>query len=127
VAWIVCVHGVGKQVLGEQLLLRDWGFAFADGLMRAGAALVRAGDVGMAFYGDLFGGEGERLGVGDPFCVARDVEPGVGQGQMLLLSWWQEAAVAPLYGAQGPPWRTGTAGSLLGMTWAVDLPCLRYR
>ncbi|HSL08388.1 MAG TPA: hypothetical protein VK887_10495, partial [Pseudonocardiaceae bacterium] len=63
---IVCVHGVGKQMLGEQLLLRDWWPALVDGLTRAGAGLVPAGDVVMAFYGDLFRPQGELLAVGDP-------------------------------------------------------------
>jgi hypothetical protein len=50
-ARIVYVHGVGKQLLGEQSLLRDWGPALADGLTRAEAAPVPADEVAMAFYG----------------------------------------------------------------------------
>jgi hypothetical protein len=89
-ARIVGVHGVGKQVLGEQSLLRDWWPALVDGLTRADAGLVSAGDVAMAFYGDLFRPQGELLAVGDPFYGARDVEPGLEQA--LLLAWWHEAA-----------------------------------
>jgi hypothetical protein len=89
-ARIVCVHGVGKQVFGEQSLLRDWWPALVDGLTRAEAGLVPAGDVAMAFYGDLFRPPGELLAVGDPFYRARDVEPGLEQA--LLLAWWREAA-----------------------------------
>ncbi|MGH3932619.1 MAG: hypothetical protein ACRDTF_21895 [Pseudonocardiaceae bacterium] len=33
-ARVVCVHGVGKQALGAQSLLRDWWPALADGLTR---------------------------------------------------------------------------------------------
>jgi hypothetical protein len=89
-ARVVCVHGVGKQVLGERSLLRDWWPALADGVTRAEAAWVPAGDVAMAFYGDLFRPRGELLAVGDPFYGATDVEPGLEQA--LLLAWWYEAA-----------------------------------
>ena len=90
-ARVVCVHGVGKQVLGEQSLLRDWWPALVDGLTRADADLVPVDDVAMAFYGDLFRPQGELLAVGDPLYGARDVEPGLEQA--LLLAWWREAAV----------------------------------
>ena len=89
-ARIVCVHGVGKQLLGERSLLGDWWPALADGLMRAGADLVSADDVVMAFYGDLFRPQGELLAVDDPFYSAAEVEPGLEQA--LLLAWWHEAA-----------------------------------
>jgi hypothetical protein len=39
---------MGKQMLGEQSLLRDWWPARADGLTRADADLVPADDVAMA-------------------------------------------------------------------------------
>jgi hypothetical protein len=43
---IVCVHGIGQQVAGEQSLLRDWTPALLDGLARAGhRAAATAGDV----------------------------------------------------------------------------------
>src|SRR5690349_12561386 len=89
-ARIVCVHGVGKQLLGEQSLLRDWGPALLDGLTRAGAGQVQVEDIAMAFYGDLFRPAGELLAVGDPIYTAKDVESG--WEQELLLAWWREAA-----------------------------------
>lgn len=89
-ARIVCVHGIGKQLLGEQSLLRDWWPALADGLTRADADLVAAGDVAMAFYGELFRPQGELLAVGDPVYGAADVQPGLEQA--LLLAWWHETA-----------------------------------
>ena len=89
-ARIVCVHGGGEQVLGGQSLLRDWWPALADGLTRADTDLVSAGDVAMAFYGNLFRPQGELWAVGDQFYSATDVEPGLEQA--LLLAWWQEAA-----------------------------------
>jgi hypothetical protein len=78
-ARIVCVHGIGKQLLGEQSLLWDWWPALADGLRRADAGRVPADDVAMAFYGDLFRPPGEMLAVGDPFYGGADVEPGLDQ------------------------------------------------
>jgi hypothetical protein len=90
VARIVCVHGVGKQLLGEQSLLREWWPALSDGLTRAEAGRVAVEDVAMAFYGDLFRPAGQLLAVGDPLYGARDVEPG--WEQELLLAWWREAS-----------------------------------
>ncbi|WP_205661196.1 hypothetical protein [Amycolatopsis vastitatis] len=74
-AWIVCVHGIGQQVAGEQSLLRDWAPALLDGLTRAGhGGAATADDVVMGFYGDLFRPAGERLAVGDPMFTVDDVE-----------------------------------------------------
>lgn len=70
--------------------MRDWRPALVDGLTRANADLAPAGDVAMAFYGDLFRPPGELLAVGDPIYSVRDVEPGLEQA--LLLAWWREAA-----------------------------------
>jgi hypothetical protein len=89
-ARIVCVHGVGKQVSGEQSLLRDWLPALADGLIRADAGGVPVGDVAMAFYGDLFRPSGQMLAVGDPVYGVKDVEPGWERD--VLFAWWRAAA-----------------------------------
>jgi hypothetical protein len=88
---IVCVHGVGKQVAGEQSLLRDWAPATLDGLTRVDHGDVAGSDdVVMAFYGNLFRPAGQTLAVGDPMFTAADVE--AGWEEELLLAWWQEAA-----------------------------------
>ncbi|WP_199755240.1 hypothetical protein [Amycolatopsis sp. WAC 04197] len=88
---IVCVHGIGQQVAGEQTLLRDWTPAILDGLTRAGhAGAATADDVVMGFYGDLFRPVGERLAVGDPMFTVDDVALGLEED--LLLAWWREAA-----------------------------------
>lgn len=89
-ARVVCVHGVAQQVRGEQSLLQAWVPAVADGLTRAAGPPVPAGEVAMAFYGDLFRPPGQLLAVGDPLYGVADVEPGV--EQELLLAWWREAA-----------------------------------
>ncbi|MFD8655990.1 hypothetical protein ACFV1D_51135, partial [Streptomyces mirabilis] len=91
-ARVVCVHGVGKQLLGERTLLRDWWPTLLDGLTRAGGDEAAAGDGAMAFYGDLFRPPGESLAVGDPLLGPQDVEPGWEQEQ--LLAWWRAAAEA---------------------------------
>jgi len=88
---IVCVHGIGQQVAGEQSLLRDWTPALLDGLTLAGHGdAATAADVVMGFYGNLFRPAGELLAVGDPMLTADDVEPGLEED--LLLAWWREAA-----------------------------------
>ncbi|WTF83022.1 hypothetical protein OG856_35690 [Streptomyces sp. NBC_01594] len=90
-ARVVAVHGIGKQVLGENSLLKEWWPALSDGLRRAGFdGVLSQPDVAMAFYGDLFRPAGEFLAVGDPRYTAADVE--VGFEQELLLAWWRAAA-----------------------------------
>ncbi|MFF2254171.1 MULTISPECIES: hypothetical protein [unclassified Streptomyces] len=90
-ARVVGVHGIGKQLLGEHTLLKEWEPALADGLRRAGADVSRPDlDVAMAFYGDLFRPAGEPLAVGDPLFNAADVEEGF--ERELLLEWWRAAA-----------------------------------
>lgn len=90
-ARIVCVHGVGQQVAGEQSLLRDWTPALLDGLTRAGHGdAAAASDVVMGFYGHLFRPAGDLLAVGDPLFTADDIDAGF--EQELLLEWWREAA-----------------------------------
>ncbi|MFJ3507751.1 hypothetical protein [Streptomyces luteogriseus] len=89
-ARIVGVHGVGKQRLGSNTLLKDWAPALADGLDRAGGPELASDDVRMAFYGDLFRPPGHTLAVGDPMFTDKDVEDGF--EAELLLEWWKEAA-----------------------------------
>jgi hypothetical protein len=89
-ARIVAVHGVGKQLLGERPLLKEWLPALQDGLSRAGGRMVANGEVAIAFYGDLFRPPGETLAVGDPLYPAADVDEGLEAD--LLVAWWQAAA-----------------------------------
>jgi hypothetical protein len=97
-ARIVGVHGVGKQRLGSNTLLKDWEPALADGLDRAGGPELTAGDLHMAFYGDLFRPAGHTLSVGDPMFTAGDVDD-LEAG--LLMEWW--AACARVDPAVPPP------------------------
>ncbi|GAB3313746.1 hypothetical protein GCM10027451_27850 [Geodermatophilus aquaeductus] len=88
---VVCVHGIGQQLLGERELLMSWVPSLHDGVTRAGFGdLLRDDDIGMAFYGDLFRPAGQRLAAADPPYQPKDVAPGL--EQELLLAWWQEAA-----------------------------------
>lgn len=86
---MVAVHGIGQQVLGEEMLLARWWPAMADGLRRANETLSRA-DVTMAFYGDLFRPAGQLLSPGEPLYGPDDVDEGL--EQELLLAWWRAAA-----------------------------------
>ncbi|MEW1912528.1 hypothetical protein AB0442_29515 [Kitasatospora sp. NPDC085895] len=90
---MVCVHGIGQQVRGENSLRTAWWPPLSDGLIRAGkAGLVAEADVGMGFYGDLFRPAGQMLAVGDPPYTPSDVEDGF--EQELLFAWWRAAAEA---------------------------------
>ena len=109
---VVCVHGIGKQLDGEQTLLSQWRPALQDGLTRADATgLLADAEVGMAFYGDLFRPPGQQLAVGDPYFRASDVEPGF--ETELLLEWWNAAAAAePQVVAPGADTLARTPGSV---------------
>jgi hypothetical protein len=88
---VVCVHGIGKQRLGERQLLSDWVPAMQDGMTRAQTGgILGNSDIGMAFYGDLFRPAGQRLDVDEPPYRPGDVDRGLEYD--LLLTWWREAA-----------------------------------
>jgi hypothetical protein len=56
-ASILCIHGIGQQLKGEEIVANDWRAALRDGMRLAGAKneeLPGDGDIGVAFYGDLF-------------------------------------------------------------------------
>ncbi|SCF94246.1 hypothetical protein GA0115254_126579 [Streptomyces sp. Ncost-T10-10d] len=84
------MHGVGKQLMGSEMLRSDWFPALSDGLRRAGRPTVPHSEFTMAFYGDLFRPPGHALAVGDPMFTASDVADGFELD--LLLAWWQHAA-----------------------------------
>lgn len=92
VARVVCVHGIGQQVQGEDRLRAAWWPALTDGLRRAGAAegLVAATDLEVGFYGDVFRPAGHLLTAATPPYTARDVVDGF--ERELLAAWWRAAA-----------------------------------
>jgi pimeloyl-ACP methyl ester carboxylesterase len=91
-ARVVCVHGIGQQLRGEDSLAEEWKPALRDGLRRAGCPeeqLPADGEVRCAFYGDVFRPAGRQLGVGDPWLTPADATD---FDQELLMAWWREAA-----------------------------------
>jgi pimeloyl-ACP methyl ester carboxylesterase len=91
VARVVCVHGIGQQQRGEELLTGEWEAALRDGIRRSGRPLDMPADddVRCVFYGDVFRPPGRRLGPGDPWLTADDADD---FERELLLSWWRAAA-----------------------------------
>ncbi|MEW1793575.1 antibiotic ABC transporter ATP-binding protein [Streptomyces niveus] len=99
-ARVVFVHGVGKQYLSEDSLVRDIVPELRGGVRLARAeAAARNGaddavvvpapeDVAVAFYGDLFRPAGTRAD--DENFQAADVESDL--EFELLMAWWAEAA-----------------------------------
>ena len=75
------------------MLGAEWVPALGDGLRLAGAGeaagSLGGGDVGFAFYGDVFRPAGRRLDIGDPWLTAGDVTDFEDE---LLTAWWQGAA-----------------------------------
>jgi len=69
---VVCVHGIGAQVSGEQVKLEQWLAPMNSGLKLAGAAPVSEAEVAFAFYGDLFRPRGQWLSVDVPWLDARE-------------------------------------------------------
>ncbi|WP_338760706.1 hypothetical protein V7968_32280 [Nocardia vulneris] len=89
-ARVVCVHGIGQQVSGSEVMLKDWVPALNSGLSLAGAARLTENEVVAGFYGDLFRLPGQPLSGPEPWYDAGDVEPGVELD--LLTVWWEAAA-----------------------------------
>jgi hypothetical protein len=91
-AKIVAVHGIAKQLEGEDTLAASWLPALRSGLRRAGVPTSRLpgdDDLAVAFYGDLFRRRG-TMAIGEPPLDAGDVDQG--DERELLELWWREAA-----------------------------------
>ena len=91
-AWVVCIHGVGQQLKGEDSLAGEWALALRDGIRRADCAeagLPGVGEIQCVFYGDVFRPAGRRLAVGDPWLTAADATE---FDRELLAAWWRGAA-----------------------------------
>lgn len=89
-ARVVCVHGIGAQVSGGDVMLKEWLPAVNSGLALTGAASLTSSEVAAGFYGDLFRPPGQFLSVGEPWFGPGDVEPG--WEQELLVRWWEASA-----------------------------------
>ena len=91
-ARVVCVHGIGQQHKGEEMLRGEWAPALRDGIRRsdvAAASLLGDEDIRCVFYGDLFRPSGRLLGPGDPWLTAADATE---FDRELLVAWWRAAA-----------------------------------
>ena len=84
-ATVVVVHGIGQQYEGAGLLHTALAAALRDGVGLAGHTPPAADKIGVAFYGDLFRGEGLK-GEREP-----DTEDGGFEAE-LALRWWRAAA-----------------------------------
>jgi hypothetical protein len=92
VARVVCVHGIGQQHKGEEMLRGEWALAVRDGIRRSGSAaadLLKDEDIRCVFYGDLFRPPGRLLGPGDPWLTAADATD---FERALVVAWWRAAA-----------------------------------
>ncbi|WP_331766964.1 hypothetical protein [Embleya sp. NBC_00896] len=122
-ARVVCVHGVGRQQLGERQLAQEWVPALLDGLTRAEQPHPDPDDIAMAFYGDLFLPPGGTPSAGDECYTATDIEDGF--ESELLLAWWVAAAqVEPQVIA---PSATGTLNRTPAVVQAALLALSRSR
>ena len=86
-ASIVCIHGIGQQLKGEETLASEWRVALRDGMRRAGARedeLPSNEMIAVAFYGHLFRGKGA-----DPPGELVDIDEGLEAD--LLTAWSSEA------------------------------------
>jgi hypothetical protein len=91
-ARVVCVHGIGQQLKGEDSLANEWKPALRDGMRRANCPeehLPTDGELQCLFYGDVFRPAGRRLDVGDPWLTVADATD---FDQELLMAWWRGAA-----------------------------------
>lgn len=82
-ARIVCVHGVGQQLIGPETIASEWIAPLRDGLRAAGARpeeLPSGDDVAVAFFGELF--RGRKAAGNAPFNLA-DIEEGF-EAELLL-------------------------------------------
>lgn len=102
------IHGIAQQFRGGYQLRALWFDAMRDGLVAGGhgdvADELRAEDLRVAFFGDLFRPSG-AMGVADPPYWAADLQPGIERD--LLRSWYraaveQDESLGPPEGAMGP-------------------------
>ncbi len=89
-ATVICIHGIGQQLKGEEILRSEWLPALKDGLNRAGKALPDEATVAFAFYGDLFRLHDAKA-IGNPPLNASDISDP--NEQALLMHWWESAAL----------------------------------
>lgn len=93
-ASIVCVHGIGQQLKGEETLATEWYAPLRDGMRRAGGRpheLPEDHEITVAFYGDLFRDSAVK-GDDVPYELV-DIEDGIEAD--LVRAWLREAEAHP--------------------------------
>ncbi|GGQ64861.1 hypothetical protein [Streptomyces asoensis] len=96
-ASVVVVHGIGRQFSGPHLLRGPITDAVRDGVGLAGTPAPEAGDIGVAFYGDVFRAQPDKGGPAhSPGEQDDDFE------QQLALLWWAKAAALDPHDVQPP-------------------------
>jgi len=95
-AQVLCVHGVGQQLKGEDSLASEWAPALRDGMRRsgcAGAELPSDEGIRCMFYGTCSARlvDGWALG---PWLTAADATE---FDQELLMAWWRGQR-SPIHG-----------------------------
>lgn len=90
---ILCIHGIGQQLKGKEIIANEWRTALRDGMRISGAAedvLPRDEDIAITFYGDLFRKENAK-GSDSPFQLA-DIDEELEEA--LVKAWYLEAGTA---------------------------------
>jgi hypothetical protein len=90
VASILCVHGIGQQLKGEEVVANEWRAALRDGMRLASVPeqnLPQDTDITVAFYGDMFRIKATK-GDNEPYELP-DISPGL--EQQLIEYWLAEA------------------------------------
>lgn len=91
-ARVVCVHGIGAQVSGDDLMLNEWLPAMNVGLKLARCPPLTQAEVAVASYGHVYRPAGRyHLSVEEPYFQPSDVDPGL--ERELLVAWWEAAAL----------------------------------
>lgn len=89
---VVGVHGIAQQYRGPNYLATQWLPSLQDGLKFAGGSFAEH-DFTMAFYGNMFLGQGEMGGGFPPFSISDLDEPE--EAALLELLWREAARVDP--------------------------------
>src|SRR5579872_363656 len=88
---VVAVHGILNTYGSAAQMRAAWSPALVGGAINADRqAILRADEIGFAFYGDLFRPPGRFLSEDIPYLTAEDVTDDLEIN--LLFSWWAEAA-----------------------------------
>lgn len=94
-ALILCVHGIGQQLKGPEIVANEWRAAMRDGMRLAGAKreeLPCNEDIAVTFYGDLF--RENAMKGGDPPFKFADIDEGFEAD--LVRSWLHVAEATRL-------------------------------